>query len=130
MNDKLAKLLEYIQNTDDKICGGYGFWEMNSDECETLDGNCTLCKVTKALKVIWDTTNPEECDDTCIYKRFAANMKNADAHDAKIREATIAKCRSVIGDRIMFGKCPKNGDCGVCFLCDNAGGCIIKSDAK
>ena len=26
------------------------------------------------------------CDDTCVYKRFGANMENAAAHDAEIRK--------------------------------------------
>jgi hypothetical protein len=48
----VAKILDSIKTHDDEICGSYGLWEMNSDECDSFDGNCTLCKVSKVIKTL------------------------------------------------------------------------------
>ena len=36
-----------------------------------------------------DASNPEHCADTCIYKRFAKNMENAERHDKEVREKAL-----------------------------------------
>lgn len=67
----------------------------------------------------------------CTYKRFAANMRNAEARDNQMREEgakAIRECRKILGDYVIYKKCPFDGDCARCFLCDNAGGCIVTSD--
>lgn len=33
--------------------------------------------------------DPKKCSEDCIYKRFAANMQNAEAHDAEIRNILL-----------------------------------------
>jgi hypothetical protein len=51
-------------------------------------------------------------------------------HDAAIARTATLECRKIVGDKVIFNKCPFNGDCGQCFLCDNTGGCIISSDEE
>ncbi len=53
-SNTISKLIALIKTTDDEMCGSYGLWEMNSDECDSFNGNCTLCKVTKGLILIDD----------------------------------------------------------------------------
>lgn len=54
-------------------------------------------------------------------RRFGASHTS---HQSERDKATTG-CRKIVGDKIIFGKCPFNSDCGRCFLCDNAGGCIV-----
>jgi hypothetical protein len=42
----------------------------------------------------------------------------------------VLECRDIVFNRVVYGKCPYNGDCGQCFLCDNAGGCIVHTEAE
>ena len=53
------------------------------------------------------------CDDTCVYKRFAANMENAAAHDAEVasaaREEVLDELARWHNDMITNITSPKNG---------------------
>lgn len=51
--DERQVILDIIKNTGDEICGSYGLWEMNSNECYSFNGNCTLCKVTKVITELY-----------------------------------------------------------------------------
>ena len=46
------------------------------------------------------------------------------------RERVLLECRDIVFNRVVYGTCPYNGDCGQCFLCDNAGGCIVITTAE
>jgi len=52
------------------------------------------------------------------------NSKMAEMMQGAARAATLA-CRDIVFNKVIYNKCPFNGDCSQCFLCDNAGGCII-----
>jgi hypothetical protein len=51
---RVVDVMEFIKHHDDELCGAYGLWEMNSEECMSFDGNCTLCKVNKAIALLKD----------------------------------------------------------------------------
>jgi galactokinase len=51
---RVVDVMEFIKHHDDEVCGAYGLWEMNSEECMSFDGNCTLCKVNKAIALLKD----------------------------------------------------------------------------
>lgn len=57
-NELLTNILAIIKKQDDEICGSYGLWEMNSTQCHSFQGNCTLCKITKAIEMFKEY--PEE----------------------------------------------------------------------
>ena len=40
----------------------------------------------------------ESCDDTCIYKRFSKNMKNAEKHDEVVRAEEREKVLTLLFD--------------------------------
>jgi hypothetical protein len=46
-------------------------------------------------------------------------------HDAAIARTATLACRESVFNNVIYNRCPFNGDCAQCFLCDNAGGCII-----
>lgn len=48
----IDEILTIIKKQDDEVCGSYGLWEMNSTSCHSFQGNCTLCKITKALELL------------------------------------------------------------------------------
>ena len=53
-----------------------------------------------------------------------------DAPNQPPGDDAVLECREIVFNRVTYGKCPYNGDCGQCFLCDNAGGCIVKTDEE
>jgi hypothetical protein len=78
-------------------------------------------------------TDPNQCYIPCTPAPFELNAELtqliAEERKEAARTATL-ECRKIVGDKVIFNKCPFNGDCGQCFLCDNTGGCIISSDEE
>ena len=52
------------------------------------------------------------------------------ARDAVIRNAAFIEARNIVSNRVVYGMCAFDGDCSQCFLCDNAGGCIVHTDEE
>lgn len=117
---------------------GYVKCELNGEETE-----CDVCGTSS--KELYTHLDPEtnEADEwvcpQCAFKKLRDDAINnnlcqmdyekerREEENTSIRNDTIHECREILGNHILFNKCPFDGDCGRCFLCDNTGGCITPS---
>ena len=70
-------------------------------------------------------STPESRELIARARELAKKISSNPEHDEKVKQAAIMECRSLVFNRVTKGECPFGGDCGRCFLCDNAGGCIV-----
>ena len=79
----------YLQDDPSEKCGlqeicGKGYPGKNSHgEIVCFTGECKFDTRARGTAPV--------CDDTCVYKRFAANMENAAAHDAEVAARITAQ---------------------------------------
>ena len=74
-----------------ETCKHHGEYTPYKMECPLYGYEYNACQMDCITRLIGcashsDASNPEHCADTCIYKRFAKNMENAERHDREVRE--------------------------------------------
>jgi hypothetical protein len=71
-----------------------------------------------------------KCPICCEGSDFPTLPQEIAKYEAEAARAATLACRDIVYNKVTYNKCPFDGDCGQCFLCDNAGGCIVTSDEE